>query len=491
MKKITLALFAVLTTSGATFAQVDKLMLEANRSTITSAKKKADEAVMKKDSLKAKTWLTRAEAYLELATSRDSVLTKAEPLAAYKAVEYFKKAAALDTKDGPVVSAAKKYLTVGYAKDGKPEIEGQKMYAAFMDAGINKYQIKDFTGALKDLQMAAVVNPKDTTAAMYTGVIGQMAKNESAAKAGFESFLALGGKDATMIYALAQIYRNEKDEANALATIDKGIALHPSNKDLKSEKINMLLSFKKIDAAIKELENSVAKGTSNAQEILNLGILYDNKGQELNADIRNYRDQLAKNNVDGITKKIQAQKDKVLAFDDEIKRLGDKIKKDPKTAASSKKQLAEVVKMKEEQNVILAQFNEEAAQQAKSTVNVADITAKLAEAEAKQKESTETALKYYKKSLELEPNNYDINFNLGVMSFNDAVQIKKAVDSMDMNTYKSKGKEIEAKAESKFREALPYFEKAYSIKQEDDLKSNLRSLYQILKMEDKLKALGE
>jgi hypothetical protein len=47
MKKLTLALFAILLTAGATFAQVDKLMLEANRKALTEAKKKADEAVMK------------------------------------------------------------------------------------------------------------------------------------------------------------------------------------------------------------------------------------------------------------------------------------------------------------------------------------------------------------------------------------------------------------------------------------------------------------
>jgi hypothetical protein len=62
---------------------------------------------------------------------------------------------------------------------------------------------------------------------------------------------------------------------------------------------------------------------------------------------------------------------------------------------------------------------------------------------------------------------------------------------MDMNTYKTKGKVIEDLATAKFQSALPYFEKAWSIKKEDDLKSSLRSLYQVLKMEDKLKELGE
>ena len=486
MKKTTLALFAILMTAGATFAQVDKLMLEANRKALTEAKKKADEATMKKDSTKAKTWLTRGEAYLDFANSRDTILTKTDPTAAYKAMSFFKKALSIDP-----ASPAKKYLTMVMDKDGKPEIEGQKMYAAFMDAGITKYQAKDFTGALKDLQIAMVVAPKDTTAAMYTGVIGQMAKNDAAAEVGYEKFLELGGKDPGMIYALAQIYKSENKEELAIGTINRGIALHPNNKDLKSEKINMLLGFKKIDAAIKEMETSVAGGSKNVQEIVNLAILYENKARELDPEIKGYKDQLSKGNVDGLNKKIQAQKEKIGAFDDEVKRLNDKIKKEPKSAASSKKQIGEVNIMRQEANEALTQLNTEKTQQSASAVNTVEIAKKSDEAKAKQSEAMAQASKYYKQAIELDPNNYDVNFNLGVMNFNEAVIIKKEVDAMDMNTYKTKGKAIEDLATEKFKQALPYFEKAWSIKKEDDLKASLRSLYQILKMEEKLKALGE
>jgi tetratricopeptide (TPR) repeat protein len=486
MKKITLALFAILITAGATFAQVDKLMLEANRKAFTEAKKKADEAVMKKDSLKAKAWLTRGEAYLDFANSRDSVLTKTDPTAAYKAMGFFKKAISIDP-----ASPAKKYLMMVMDKDGKPEVEGQKMYAAFMDAGITKYQAKDFSGALKDLQTAMMVAPKDTTAAMYTGVIGQMAKNDAVAQIGYEKFLELGGRDPGMVYALAQIYKNENKEDQAIATINKGIALHPSNKDLKSEKINMLLGFKRIDSAIKELEVSVAGGSKNEQEVVNLAILYENKANELDPEIRGYKDQLSKGNVDALNKRIQTQKEKIGAFDDEVKRLTDKIKKDPKSATASKKQIGEVNIMKQEANEVLIKLNVEQAQQVASAISTAEIAKKSDEAKAKQKEAKAQALKYYVQAYELNPNNYDVNFNLGVMNFNEAVVIKKEVDAMDMNTYKTRGKIIEDLATEKFKSALPYFEKAWSIKKEDDLKSSLRILYQVLKMEDKLKELGE
>jgi tetratricopeptide (TPR) repeat protein len=486
MRKITIALFAILLTAGATFAQSDKLILEATRKALTEAKKKADEAVMKKDSLKSKTWLTRGEAYLDIAISNDSVLIKTEPTCAYKALANFKKALALDP-----ASPAKKYLSQVTGKDGKPETEGQKMYSAFLNGGILKYQAKNYPGAVQDLKMAMEIAPKDTLAANYTGVIGQMAKDDASAKFGFERYMELGGKDATVIYAVAQIYKNENNEDKAIATIEKGIALNPTNKDLKAEKINMLLTFKKIDAAIKEMEASVAGGSKNAQEVLNLGILYDNKVQEMDREAKGYRDQLSKGNVDGLNKKIQAQKDKISAYDEEIKRLNDKVKKDPKSAAVSKRQITDVTTMKGEASTVLEQLNAEASQQSSTATNTGDVAKKLADLEVKQKDAKANATKYYNKALELEPNNFDVNFNMGVMSFNEAVMIKKEVDAMDMNTYKTKGKAIEDLAMTKFKEALPFFEKAYSIKKEDDVKSSLKSLYQILKMEDKLKALGE
>jgi tetratricopeptide (TPR) repeat protein len=486
MRKLTLAILAIIMTAGATFAQVDKLMLEANRKALGEAKKKADEAVMKKDSLKSKTWLTRGEAYLDIANSGDTTFIKTFPMVANKAYEFFKKAVTIDP-----ASPAKKYLAVVKDKDGKPEAEGQKMYNAFMNAGITKYQAKNFAESVKDIEMAMDLSPKDTTAAMYTGVIGQMAKNDVVAAKGYERFLELGGKDPAMVYALAQIYKNDKNEEKALATLDKGIAMNPNNKDLKSEKINMLLGFKRLDSAIKELEASVNGGSKNVQEVINLAILYDNKGQEMDKEIKGYSSQLSKGNVDGLNKKIQAQKDKISAYDEEIKRLSDKVKKEPKTAAASKKQIGEVSAMKDEANGVLAKLNEESAQQAATATNTVEVAKKMTELQAKQNEAKATSIKYYLKALEMEPNNYDVNFNMGVMNFNEAVIIKGKVDGMDMNTYKTEGKAVEALATEKFKAALPFFEKAYSIKPEDEVKNNLRSLYQVLKMEDKLKALGE
>lgn len=93
----------------------------------------------------------------------------------------------------------------------------------------------------------------------------------------------------------------------------------------------------------------------------------------------------------------------------------------------------------------------------------------------------ENALKYYNMVLAVEPDNYDVNFNLGVMYFNQAVEIKKQVDSMDMKEYQKSGKEVEKKVCEKMAQAQPYFvAAAKSDKVEEAVTENLKTIERIL-----------
>lgn len=93
----------------------------------------------------------------------------------------------------------------------------------------------------------------------------------------------------------------------------------------------------------------------------------------------------------------------------------------------------------------------------------------------------ENALKYYNMVLGVDPNNYDVNFNLGVMYFNQAVEIKKEVDAMDMKEYQKTGAAVEKKVCDKMTQAKPYFERcANSDRTEDAVTENLKTIERIL-----------
>jgi tetratricopeptide (TPR) repeat protein len=64
----------------------------------------------------------------------------------------------------------------------------------------------------------------------------------------------------------------------------------------------------------------------------------------------------------------------------------------------------------------------------------------------------------YNLVLTMEPDNYEANFNLGVRYFNEAVEIKKEVDAMDMKEYQKTGAAVEKKVCEKMTQAKPYFE---------------------------------
>jgi tetratricopeptide (TPR) repeat protein len=79
------------------------------------------------------------------------------------------------------------------------------------------------------------------------------------------------------------------------------------------------------------------------------------------------------------------------------------------------------------------------------------------------------------KSIELKSDHYDTQFNLGVCYYNKAVQMfQKANDIMDVAKYNAAVTE----ANVVFASAIPYFEKAHSLKPDEiDALKNLKELY--------------
>jgi tetratricopeptide (TPR) repeat protein len=85
------------------------------------------------------------------------------------------------------------------------------------------------------------------------------------------------------------------------------------------------------------------------------------------------------------------------------------------------------------------------------------------------------AIKALNKSLELKPDFFDILYNLGVCYYNKAVEVfKQANEIMDATKYNV----AVANANEIFIQAIPYFERASSVKPDDvDAMRNLKELY--------------
>jgi tetratricopeptide (TPR) repeat protein len=84
-----------------------------------------------------------------------------------------------------------------------------------------------------------------------------------------------------------------------------------------------------------------------------------------------------------------------------------------------------------------------------------------------QQKKSDLALADYKKAVELDPNNFDAQFNLGVYNYNKAAEAYTKASKMDLKTYQVSGKKLEADGKKYFQASVPHFEKALELQPQD------------------------
>lgn len=98
---------------------------------------------------------------------------------------------------------------------------------------------------------------------------------------------------------------------------------------------------------------------------------------------------------------------------------------------------------------------------------------------------TANAMKYYNESLKLKPEYFDVNYSIGAMYFNQAVQLNDQMNKLPLSDQK-KYDELKTQRDRLFRRTLPFMEKAYELNPKDhDTLVALKELYARLNMTDK------
>jgi len=98
-----------------------------------------------------------------------------------------------------------------------------------------------------------------------------------------------------------------------------------------------------------------------------------------------------------------------------------------------------------------------------SNANLYAVRAGIYDAQKK----SDLAQEDYKKSISLDPNNFDSQFNMGIYNYNKAAGLFTKASKMDLKTYQVQGKKIEAEAKKYFEASVPYFEKALELQPND------------------------
>jgi Flp pilus assembly protein TadD len=307
---------------------------------------------------------------------------------------------------------------------------------------------------------------------------------------GYEAYLKSGGKDVSTYAALFEAYLRKNDETKALSYIDQALKLYPTNKELIGTKINYFTSNKKFDEALVAYQELIAVDPKSSEAHVNIGIIYDKKMGDNDDKIASLTKSL--NVGKGLDEKIESKANQIKEYSIERNKLADQLKKTPKNA-DIKNRLANAETFLKEQTANLEKLKAEKAAIQTTAADKVKMQAELSDLKSQKNNNMNQAISWYNKGINLDANNADAYYNLGVIYLNDAIEIKKPYDDMNPSSedFKKNGKALEDKFLARFKEAMPYLEKSYDFRKDEVVKVSLENIYRLLKLEDKLKKIAE
>ena len=95
-----------------------------------------------------------------------------------------------------------------------------------------------------------------------------------------------------------------------------------------------------------------------------------------------------------------------------------------------------------------------------------------------QQKKNDLAVADYRKAIELDPKNFDAQFNLGVYNYNKAADAYTKASKMDLKTYQVSGRKLEAEGKRYFEAAIPFFERGLELQPTDrNILTSLKKIF--------------
>lgn len=230
------------------------------------------DATMAQDS---KAWFIRGNIYLEIANSKDEKFKSLDPDPLTKALESYKKAIEYDPK--------KEYYEDIFAK-----LTWQRNN--YFNAAVDNYNKKGYKDAMMGFENAASAlspaNVADTISLFYAAACANLAGEKGKQKQYYIDLLKGGAKSIVIYASLSDIYRLEKDSANALNVIRAGKKIYPNNLQMTLSESNVYIAFSDVPKALSTLTIAARKDSTNYLVFNAIGINY----QKIYEDTLNSRE---------------------------------------------------------------------------------------------------------------------------------------------------------------------------------------------------------
>jgi len=211
----------------------------------------------------AKAWFIRGNIFLEIANSKDEKYKSLDPEPLKKALESYKKAIEYDPKN--------KYYEDIFAK-----LNGQ--HNDYFNAGVDNYNKKSYKEAMVNFENAAntlsIAKVADTVSLFYAAACANLAGEKGKQKQYYIELLKGGAKSIVIYASLADLYRLEKDSADALKVIRAGKKIYPNNLQMTLSESNVYIFFSDVPKALSTLNIAAQKDSTNYLVFNAIGINY-------------------------------------------------------------------------------------------------------------------------------------------------------------------------------------------------------------------------
>jgi tetratricopeptide (TPR) repeat protein len=290
-----------------------------------------------------------------------------------------------------------------------------------LNKGVKEYGAKQYDLAYKSFDYYRSVLPEDTNAIYYTGLAAANSSNWDAAISNYSKLLTTNYSNKARVYSdLSNFYLTKKDTAGAIKVMNEATVKFPNDAALSKNLIELNLQSGKQQEVLNKIEGAIANDPKNKTLYYYAGITYTQVADEQN-------------------KKIAALTAAPAAA--------------TKPAAGSK-----------------------TAAPAAAAVSPA-VAAQVATLTKTRDENLSKAEAVYRKALEIDPNYFEANLNLGYVLINPAIDVFNKTRNLPV----SKQKEYDAgmaKANTLFEAAKPFLQKAVDLKPNSvDALNNLKTYY--------------
>jgi hypothetical protein len=385
----------------------------------------------------AKTSLTAAKTSIDKAAANDKTAALPQTYALkgsiYSALAIADTVAATST---PLFTTAEEALKKAKEVDTKGEYKKMVDQANLnlaqyqLNKGVREYGDKKYDLAYKSFDYYRTVLPEDTNAIYYTGIAAANSNNWDAAITNYNKLLTTNYSGKLRTYQdLSGFYLAKKDTAGAIKVLNDAAVKFPNDPAFSKRLIELNLQTGKQADVLAKIEGAIANDPKNKTLYYYAGITYTQVADQSSKKI----DALSKNAPAATTAPAKATPAKPGA--------------------------------------------RTAAQQPAAAPATATVSPEVAALIKSRDENLNKAENAYRKALEIDPNYFEANLNLGYVLINPAIDLFNKTRNLPV----SKQKEYDsgmAKANVLFDAAKPYLQKAVELQPKNtDALTNLRTYY--------------